>query len=30
MAEENTTLKRLVADLSLDKHLLREVIATTL
>lgn len=27
LEEENTTLKRLVADLSLDKHMLQEVIA---
>ena len=30
LEEENTTLKRLVADLSLDKHMLQEVIAKKL
>ena len=28
LEEENATLKRLVADLSLDRHMLQEVIAT--
>ncbi len=30
LEEENATLKRLVADLSLDKHMLQEVIAKKL
>jgi len=30
LEEENVTLKRLVADLSLDKHMLQEVIAKKL
>ena len=30
LEEENSTLKRLVADLSLDKHMLQEVIAKKL
>lgn len=30
LEEENTTLKRLVADLSLDRHMLQEVIAKKL
>ena len=30
LADENATLKRLVADLSLDRHMLQEVIAKKL